>query len=76
MTDVLQFLLLNDPAPEVLRLPYAASSQDWRGGGGWVVEYQNTRNKPSNTPIIILKLVKNIKIKKTTVYCSLLHSLF
>ena len=27
------------------------------GGGGGLVEYQNTRNKPSNIPKIILKLV-------------------
>ena len=32
------------------------------------VEYQNTRNKHSNIPKIILKLVYNAKIKKSTVY--------
>ena len=32
------------------------------------VEYQNTRNKPSNIPKITLKLVSSTKIKKTTVY--------
>ena len=38
-----------------------------RGPGG-LVEYQNTRNKPSSIPKIKLKLVLNTKIKKTTVY--------
>ena len=33
-----------------------------------VVEYQNTRNKPSNIQRNKLKLVLNTKIKKTTVY--------
>ena len=46
---------------------FRAGGVGWEGGGG-VVEYQNTRNKPSNIPKIILKLVLNTKIKKTVVY--------
>ena len=38
------------------------------GGGAGVVEYENTPNKRSNTSKITLKLVKNIKIKKNTLY--------
>ena len=36
---------------------FRASGVVLEGGGGGLVEYQNTRNKPSNIPKIILKLV-------------------
>ena len=36
---------------------FRAGGVGWEGGGGGVVEYQNTQNKPSNIPKIILKLV-------------------
>ena len=35
------------------------------GGGGWVVEYQNTWIKPSIIPKIILKLKIKLKLRKT-----------
>ena len=44
MTDVFQFLLSNDSA---LGVPDCHTQ--FPGAAGWrVVEYQNTRNKPSN----------------------------
>ena len=60
MTDVFQFLLLNDSAsgvPDYRRAPADCQTQ-FPGAAGWrVVEYQNTRNKPSNIPKIMPKLV-------------------
>ena len=36
---------------------FRAGGVGWEGAGEWLVEYQNTRNKPSHIPKIILKLV-------------------
>ena len=56
MTDVFQFLLPNDPAPGVPDCHTQFLGQRGGvgrgGGGGGLVEYQNTRNKPSNIPKI------------------------
>ena len=59
MTDVFQFLLPNDPARGVpdCHTQFEGQRGGVGGGGGGVSGIQNTRNKPSNIPKIILKLV-------------------
>ena len=50
-----QMTLLQE-SPIAIR-SFRAGGVGWEVGGGGLVEYQNTWNKPSNIPTIILKLV-------------------
>ena len=57
--------LVTAPPSNITRLYYNGSAA--KSHSTTIVEYQNTQNKPSNIPKTILKIVKNTKIKKTTI---------